>query len=230
MLATIRVGTVKLDSNGVPELDRVIEVRHALVRNGKRTVVRMHVASTPVTVTVTMPTFSTPTDPRLLAAQPKLHVRAGPALAREPNRARRRIARMSRAASPKATISSPREAEGREREHDREPGADCDGREQRLGGDRGHRCDPDDAGDGERDRACSGENEAPAEVRARDSLLGSRTAGDRKARMCSRVTALAARPSAAGNTPARAVPPGEPETEATGQRQTENAPAAAGKR
>ena len=30
----------------------------------------MHVASTPVTVTVTMPTFSTPTDSRLLAAQP----------------------------------------------------------------------------------------------------------------------------------------------------------------
>ena len=45
-------------------------VRHALVRNGKRTVVRTHVASTPVTVTVTMPTFSTPTDSRLLAAQP----------------------------------------------------------------------------------------------------------------------------------------------------------------
>ena len=69
-LATIRVGTVKLDSNGVPELDRVLEVRHALVRNGKRTVVRTHVASTPVTVTVTMPIFSTPNDSRQLAAQP----------------------------------------------------------------------------------------------------------------------------------------------------------------
>ena len=68
--ATIRVGTVKLDPNGIAELDRVIEVRHALVRNGKRTVVRTHVASTPVTVTVTMPTFSTASDSRLLAAQP----------------------------------------------------------------------------------------------------------------------------------------------------------------
>jgi hypothetical protein len=68
--ATIRIGTVKLDRNGVPVLDRVIEVRHALVRNGKRTVVRTYVASTPVTVTVTMPTFSTANDPRLLAAQP----------------------------------------------------------------------------------------------------------------------------------------------------------------
>ena len=69
-LATIRIGTVKVDRNGVAQLDRVIEVKHALVRNGKRTVVRTHVASTPVTVTVTLPTFSTATDPRLLAAQP----------------------------------------------------------------------------------------------------------------------------------------------------------------
>jgi len=69
-LATIRAGTVKLDSNGIAELDRVTAVEHALVHNGKRTVVRMHVASTPVTVTVAMPTFSTPNDSRLLAAQP----------------------------------------------------------------------------------------------------------------------------------------------------------------
>ncbi len=71
VIATIRAGTVKLDSNGIPELDKVIAVEHALVRNGKRTVVRMHVASTPVTVTVKMPTFTTPTDSRQLAAQPK---------------------------------------------------------------------------------------------------------------------------------------------------------------
>jgi hypothetical protein len=69
-LATIRVGTVKLDANGLPVLDRVTAVEHALVRNGKRTVVRIHVDSSPVTVSVRMPTFSTPTDRRLLAAQP----------------------------------------------------------------------------------------------------------------------------------------------------------------
>ncbi len=68
--ATIRVGTVKLDSNGVPQLGRVTSVTHAIVRNGQRTTVRVHVDATPVTVSVTMPTFSTASDSRLLAAQP----------------------------------------------------------------------------------------------------------------------------------------------------------------
>jgi hypothetical protein len=76
--ATIRVGTVKLDSNGVPELDRVTSVRHVTVRNGHRTKVRIPVRSTPVTVSVTMPVFSTPTDSRRLAAQPSFRfVRRG---------------------------------------------------------------------------------------------------------------------------------------------------------
>jgi hypothetical protein len=69
-LATIRVGTVKLDRNGLAELDRVTATTHAVVRNGHDTVVRVHVDSTPVTVSVAMPVFSTADDSRLLAAQP----------------------------------------------------------------------------------------------------------------------------------------------------------------
>jgi hypothetical protein len=69
-VATIRTGTVRLDSNGVPQLDKIKSVAHAVVRNGHRTVVRVHVDSTPVTVVVTMPTFTTPQDSRRLAAQP----------------------------------------------------------------------------------------------------------------------------------------------------------------
>ena len=69
--ATIRVGTVKLDPNGEPELDRVLIVRHALVHNGKLTKVPVPIAATPFMVTVTvLPTYSTPTDSRLIAAQP----------------------------------------------------------------------------------------------------------------------------------------------------------------
>jgi hypothetical protein len=68
--ATIRVGTVKLNAEDAPVLDRVLAVRHAAVRNGKLAVVSVHVPSTPVTVTVEMPTFKAPPDTRLLAAQP----------------------------------------------------------------------------------------------------------------------------------------------------------------
>ena len=78
--ATVRVGTVKLDASGAPELGRVVAVRHALVRNGQLTKVRVPVARTPLTVSVTvMPTFSTPTDSRLLAAQPAFSFRRGEA-------------------------------------------------------------------------------------------------------------------------------------------------------
>ncbi len=69
-LVTIRVGTVRVVDNGGPELGRVLDVRHTVIRNGEEKTVRIHVASTPVTVSVTVvPTFSTPTDSRPLAAQ-----------------------------------------------------------------------------------------------------------------------------------------------------------------
>jgi hypothetical protein len=77
--ATIRVGTVRLDPKGVPELARVTAVRHALVRNGRLVKVFVPVAATPVTVSVTMTHFSTPTDSRLLAAQPAFSFRRGAA-------------------------------------------------------------------------------------------------------------------------------------------------------
>jgi hypothetical protein len=68
--ATIRVGTVKVDTEGAPVLGRTIAVRHVVVRNGGRTVVRIRVRSTPVTVRVNMTTFHAPPDTRALAAQP----------------------------------------------------------------------------------------------------------------------------------------------------------------
>ena len=52
--ATIRVGTVKLDPNGEPELDRVLIVRHALVNNRKLTKVPVPIAVTPLIVRVTV--------------------------------------------------------------------------------------------------------------------------------------------------------------------------------
>ena len=112
VIATIRAGTVKLDSNGVPELDRVTAVEHAVVRNGHRTVVRMHVRIDPGHRDGQDADLQH--ADRLAAARraAELQVRAGPALAPEPNRAKRRIARMSRAASPKATISSPAKPKG----------------------------------------------------------------------------------------------------------------------
>ena len=77
-LATIRVGTVRLDQNGVPELDRVTAVRHAVVRNGRSVKLFIPVAATPVTVSVGVTTFSTPTDSRQLAAQPAFSFRRDP--------------------------------------------------------------------------------------------------------------------------------------------------------
>jgi hypothetical protein len=71
--ATIRVGTVRLDQNGTPQLDTVLAVRHAVVRNGKEVTTRIPVTSTPVEVQITFPkssTFNVPPDPRILAAQP----------------------------------------------------------------------------------------------------------------------------------------------------------------
>jgi hypothetical protein len=68
--ATIRVGTVKLSDEGTPVFGRMIAVRRATVANGKRTVVRIHVPASPVTVQVNMTTFSAPPDTRALAAQP----------------------------------------------------------------------------------------------------------------------------------------------------------------
>jgi hypothetical protein len=67
--ATIRVGTVRLD-HGIPQIARVLAVRHAAVRSGGRTVVSIHVPATPVSVRVDMTTFKAPPDTRLLAAQP----------------------------------------------------------------------------------------------------------------------------------------------------------------
>jgi hypothetical protein len=68
--ATIQVGTVRVDSEGAPVFGRTITTRHAVVPNGGRTLVPIHVPSTPVTVRVTMNTFKAPPDTRLLAAQP----------------------------------------------------------------------------------------------------------------------------------------------------------------
>ncbi len=69
--ATIRVGTVRLDQNGNPQLQHLLAVRHVTIPNGSRKVVRIPVAATPVTVRVTVtPTISAPPDTRNLAAQP----------------------------------------------------------------------------------------------------------------------------------------------------------------
>jgi hypothetical protein len=74
----VKVGEVKLDRGGAPELGRLVAVRRALVRNGRLTKVRVPVARTPLAVSVTVtPTFSTPTDSRLLAAQPAFSFRRG---------------------------------------------------------------------------------------------------------------------------------------------------------
>ena len=83
-LATIRVGTVRLDQNGVPELDRVTAVRHAVVRNGRSVKLFIPVAATPVTVSVGDDDVL---DPDRLAAARRpagLLVPAGPAGRRPP--------------------------------------------------------------------------------------------------------------------------------------------------
>jgi hypothetical protein len=77
-LATVRVGTVRLDDKGVPGLGRVTAIRHAVVRNGSSVKLFIPVAATPVTVSVKMTVFSTPTDSRLLAAQPAFSFRRDP--------------------------------------------------------------------------------------------------------------------------------------------------------
>jgi len=69
--ATIEIGAVRLDSNQDAGLGRILAVRHALVRNGKRTHVYVHVASTPVFVSIVVsPTIPASVDSRMLAAQP----------------------------------------------------------------------------------------------------------------------------------------------------------------
>ena len=68
--AVIRVGTVEISDQNVPVIDRTLAVRHTFVPNGKLTIVRVHVPSTPVAVRVDMTTFKAPPDTRLLAAQP----------------------------------------------------------------------------------------------------------------------------------------------------------------
>jgi hypothetical protein len=68
--ATLRVGTVKVDSEGAPVFGRLLAVKHAVVRNGGMTTVSVHVPRTPVTVQVDMTTFKAPPDTRALAAQP----------------------------------------------------------------------------------------------------------------------------------------------------------------
>jgi hypothetical protein len=68
--AVIRVGTVKLKDQE-PVIDKVIAVRHAIVRNGGEVQVRIPVANTPVQAVVDIsPTFQpSTTDTRPLGAQ-----------------------------------------------------------------------------------------------------------------------------------------------------------------
>ncbi len=76
--ATIKVGPVKLDKNGEPGLGRTVAVRHAIVRNGPLSdvKVRIHVTHTPVRVVVAIPQTFAPSasDTRQLAAQVDLLV------------------------------------------------------------------------------------------------------------------------------------------------------------
>ena len=73
--ATIIVGTVKLDDNQEPVMRHVFAVRHAIVRNGPNSDVRVrvYVARSPVRVVVTIPQSDTfqaeASDPRHLGAQ-----------------------------------------------------------------------------------------------------------------------------------------------------------------
>jgi hypothetical protein len=68
---TIRVGTVKLDDNGIPGIGRTIATRRLVIHNGEDRPVRIPVSSTPVRVVVdTTPTFHpSPSDTRDLGAQ-----------------------------------------------------------------------------------------------------------------------------------------------------------------
>ena len=70
--ATIEIATVKLDANKDAALGRVLAVQRAVVRNGQRTPVYVHVASTPVFVSIVVaPTIPLSVDSRMLAAQPR---------------------------------------------------------------------------------------------------------------------------------------------------------------
>ncbi len=68
---TIRVGTVKLDHNGIPGIGRTITTRHVLIPNGGDIPVRIPVTHTPVRVRVDVtPTFQpSSSDTRQLGAQ-----------------------------------------------------------------------------------------------------------------------------------------------------------------
>ena len=69
--AKIEVGTVRIDSNGHPQIERLTAQRTARVPDGKEVTLRVPVAATPVTVQVyvTGNYISIPSDPRLLGAQ-----------------------------------------------------------------------------------------------------------------------------------------------------------------
>jgi hypothetical protein len=55
---TVRVGTVKLDDNGIPGIGRTLTTRRFLIHNGEDHPIRIPVASTPLRVRVdTTPTF-----------------------------------------------------------------------------------------------------------------------------------------------------------------------------
>ncbi len=71
--ATIRLGTVRLDESGVPVIAKLLAVRQAVVPNGGRVIVRVHVEATPVTVSIAVAAATAvplSVDPRDLAAQP----------------------------------------------------------------------------------------------------------------------------------------------------------------
>jgi hypothetical protein len=69
--ATIRVGTVELDDNGIPGIGRTIATRHVVVPNGQDRPVRIPIPSTPARVRVDVtPTFHpSASDTRDLGAQ-----------------------------------------------------------------------------------------------------------------------------------------------------------------
>jgi len=73
--ATIVAGTVKLDQNNLPVLKHVFAVRHAIVKNGPSSDVKVNinVVQAPVRVVVTIPESDTfvpsATDTRQLGAQ-----------------------------------------------------------------------------------------------------------------------------------------------------------------
>ncbi|HWE80588.1 MAG TPA: hypothetical protein VG265_02980 [Gaiellaceae bacterium] len=77
--ATVEVGSVKLDSNGDPELGKRWETVHATVPNGGEKTVVIHVASSPVTVRIVVtPTVPLSVDSRNLAAQPAFFFKRDP--------------------------------------------------------------------------------------------------------------------------------------------------------